>query len=128
MAERSVIDFLSYNIYLTRWKETEVKHLVWDQNVTKHRRGPSSCDGWFICLFALAGSTLPSSPRGRKRSNHRPQAEDSLWKAKLGQRVYQYCIKAPGVSTMSHCFPLTYTRIQAEKVNGLRNGRSSGQD
>lgn len=28
MAERNVIDFLSYNIYLTRWKETEVKHPV----------------------------------------------------------------------------------------------------
>lgn len=28
MAERNVIDFLSYNIYLTRWKETEVKKKI----------------------------------------------------------------------------------------------------
>lgn len=38
MAERNVIDFLSYNIYLTRWKETEVKCPAKDQNISNDRR------------------------------------------------------------------------------------------
>lgn len=64
------------------------------------------CDG------SLAGGSLPSSPRGRKRSNHRPQTEDSLWKTQLGQRVYQYRIKAPGVSASAD---VVSTRTQLGK-------------
>lgn len=73
----------------------------------------SCCNGQFICFFFhLAGSSLPSSPRGRKRSNHRTQTEDSLWKTQLGQRVYQYRIKAPGVSASAD---VVSTRTQLGK-------------
>lgn len=119
MAERNVIDFLSYNIYLTRWKETEVKYLAWDQNISNDRRTTQvacepCCYGLFICLFALAGGSLPSSSRGGKRSNHRPQTEDSLWETQLGQRVHQYRIKAPGVSPLAVTLSLLHTRTSRQ--------------
>lgn len=88
----------------------------------------SCCYGLFICLFALAGGSLPSSSRGRKRSNHRPQTEDSLWETQLGQRVHQYHIKAPGVSPLAVTLSLSHTHAQAEKRILLTAARCSGQD
>lgn len=97
MADKRMTDFLSYNIYLTRWKEKEVaKSRRSEYNLTWRRL--------FNPVFPPSGGSLPRSPRGGKRPDNRPQAEDALWEAQLGQRVHQYCIEAPEVRSLSACF------------------------
>lgn len=77
---------------------------------------------WSNGLFSLPGGSLPSSPRGRKRPDHRPQTEDSLWEAQLGQRVHQYRIKASRVSpfavTLPHAHDQTHTPLTATGHSG----------
>lgn len=84
MTEKGMTDFLSYNIYLTRWKEKEVLELSCFEFLTP------TCPLWrqrlwlsfrLLNLVPLSGSTLPRSPRGRKRPDNWPQTEDSLWEA-----------------------------------------------
>ena len=40
MTDKDMADFLSYNIYLTRWKETEVSNHVLKYYEPKHRELP----------------------------------------------------------------------------------------
>lgn len=54
-------------------------------------------------VFPPPGSSLPRSPRGGKWPHNGPQTEDSLRETQLGQRVYQHCIKAPEVRSLSVC-------------------------
>lgn len=85
MTEKGMTDFLSYNIYLTRWKEKEVPESRCFEFLTP--RVPLSRQRLWLffrllnLVVPLSGSTLPSSPRGRKRPDNWPQTEDSLWEA-----------------------------------------------
>lgn len=57
---------------------------------------------FFFWFLPPPGGSFPCPPRGRERSNHRTQTEDSLWETKLGQRVHQHRFKAPKVRLCSN--------------------------
>lgn len=65
MTEKGMTDFLSYNIYLTRWKEKEVPELRCFEFLAPH--GPFRDSGGdslspLNLVVPPSGSTLPRSP------------------------------------------------------------------
>lgn len=86
MDERGMGDFLTYNLYLTKWDQSHVRCLKC--RLTKVQVNRVS--------LVLVTRLLCVSPAGRihedqlghgPRPGHRAQAENALWQTRLGQGV-----------------------------------------